>query len=103
MHHSEEVEVYGGRGGGVWWEGWRRVEECGRAGGVWWEGRVECGRYVGGWRCVGGLEECGGRVEECGGRGGGMWWEGYVVCKVFRCIMQFSMIAIFSGLAPVVN
>ena len=48
------------------------VEECGRAGGVWWEGR----RSVGGWRGVGGLEECSGRVEECGGRGGGMWWEG---------------------------
>ena len=29
-----------------------------------------------GWRGVGGLEECSGRVEECGGRGGGMWWEG---------------------------
>ena len=42
------------------------VDECGRAGGVWWEG----------WRGVGGLEECSGRVEECGGRGGGMWWEG---------------------------
>ena len=72
MHHSEEVEVYGGRGGGGWWEG----------GGVWEGlrcvvgGAEECGRCVGGWRCVGGLEECGGRVEECGGRGGGMWWEG---------------------------
>ena len=41
------------------------VEECGRAGGVWWEGR----RSVGGWRGVGGLEECSGRVEECGGKG----------------------------------
>ena len=42
MHHSEEVEVYGGRGGGVWWEGWRSVvglEVCGgRGGGMWWEG-----------------------------------------------------------------
>ena len=55
MHHSEEVEVYGGgveecggKGGGVWWEGWMSVvglevlvggaEECGRAGGMWWEG-----------------------------------------------------------------
>ena len=32
-------------------------------------GAEECGRCVGGWRCVGGLEECGGRVEECGGGG----------------------------------
>ena len=66
-------------------------------------GVEECGRCVGGWRCVVGLEVCGGRgggvweggcvwegwrsvvgewrnvvggVEECGGRGGGMWWEG---------------------------
>ena len=45
------------------------VEECGRAGGVWWEGR----RSVGGWRSMGGLEECSGRVEECGGIG---VWEG---------------------------
>ena len=35
------LEVCGGRGGGVW-EGWRGV---------------------------GGLEECSGRVEECGGKG----------------------------------
>ena len=54
------------------------VEECGRAGGVWWDARRSVGewRSVGGWRCVAGLEECSGRVEECGGRGGGMWWEG---------------------------
>ena len=28
---------------------------------VWWEG----------WRCVGGIEVCGGKGKECGGRGGG--------------------------------
>ena len=55
------VEVCGGRGGGVWWEGWRcvvgGVEVCdGRGGGVWWEG----------WRCVMG------GVEVCDGRGGGV-------------------------------
>ena len=45
---------------GVWWEGWKCVvglEVCGGAGGVWW-----------GWRCVVGLEVC--------GRGVGVWWEG---------------------------
>ena len=33
---------------------------------MWWEG----------WRCVGGVEECGGRGELCGGKGGGVWREG---------------------------
>ena len=42
----EGVEVHGGRGGGVWE----------------------------GWRCVGRVEEFGGRVKVCGGRGG--VWEG---------------------------
>ena len=45
------AEVYGGSGGGVWWEWWRCM--------------------------VGGVDECGGRgvggVKECGGRGGGVW------------------------------
>ena len=59
------VEVYDGRGGGVWWEGLRCVEGIG---GVWQEG----------WRCVEGVEKCGGRGEMCGGRGG-VWWEGYDV------------------------
>ena len=69
------VEVYGGRGGGVWWEGWRcmvgGVEVYGgRGGGVWWEE----------WRCmVGGVEECGGRGKVCGERGGGEWG-GVEVC-----------------------
>ena len=66
-----------GRGGGVW-VGWRcvgGVEECGK-GGVWEEVQV-CGKgwrsvdggVVGGVRCVvGGVEEYGRRVEECGGR-----------------------------------
>ena len=56
----------GWRCGGVW-EGWRcvgGVEECGRGGGVW-----EGGGLWEGWRCVGGMEVC--------GRGGGMWWEGW--------------------------
>ena len=35
----------------------------GGSGGVWWEG----------WRCVGGIEECGGSDEVCGGRGEGVW------------------------------
>ena len=54
------------------------VEECagrdklcgGRGGGEWWEW----------WRCVGVVEDCGGRVrcvvvgvEESGGSGGGVW------------------------------
>ena len=56
MHHSEEVEVYGGRGGGVW-EGWRCV-----VGGV-WEGWRS---VVGEWRnVVGGVEECGGKGKLC--------------------------------------
>ena len=51
------VEVCGGRGGGVW-------EECGWRGGVArWEG----------WRCVGGIEECGWSDEVCCGRGEGVW------------------------------
>ena len=59
------VEVYGGSGGGVWWEGWMSA--------------------------VGGVDECGGRgvggVKECGGRGGGVWWEGWmsVVGGVKEC------------------
>ena len=70
------VEVCGGRGGGVW-------EECGgRARGVWLEGwsctvgGVEvCGRggVLVGWRCVGGIEECGWSDEVCCGRGEGVW------------------------------
>ena len=63
----EGVEVYGGRGGGVW-EGWKSMvggaEVCERGGRVWWEG----------WRCVRGME-CGGRGGgECGS--GGSVWEG---------------------------
>ena len=45
-------------------EVWVWLGVCRRGGSVW-----------DGWRCVGGVEECGGRVEVCG-RGGGMWWEG---------------------------
>ena len=56
----EGVEVYGVRGRGVWWEGWRCVE-----------GVEECGRGRGVWK----VEVCG-RAEECGGRSGRMWWEG---------------------------
>ena len=45
---------------GVWWEGWKCVvglEVCGGRGGSVWEG----------WRCVvGGVEVC--------GRAGGVWW-----------------------------
>ena len=49
------MEVYGGRGGGVW-EGWRSVM-----------GRVEvCGMAA--WRCVGGVEVF--------WRDRGVWWEG---------------------------
>ena len=33
----------------------------GRGGGEWWEW----------WRCVGVVEDCGGRGKVCGGRGGG--------------------------------
>ena len=46
------VEMCGGRGGGVWWEGWRSV--------------------------VGGIEECGGRGKVYEGRGGGEFGRGSV-------------------------
>ena len=53
------VEGCGGRMEGCG----ERVEVCGRCGGMWrkgWRGGVR------GWKCVGG-------VEGCGGRGGGVW------------------------------
>ena len=58
--------MYGGRGGGVWWEGWRSVvglEVCdGRGGGVWEGG----GMWWEGWRnVVVGVEECGGKGKLC--------------------------------------
>ena len=64
------VEVCGrGGGAGVGWRCVGGVEECGKGGGVWEEVQV-CGK---GWRSVdggvvGGVEEYGRRVEECGGR-----------------------------------
>ena len=48
------METYGGR-----------VKVCGRGGGVWWEG----------WRCVGGVEVSAGWVEMCGKERG--VWEGW--------------------------
>ena len=80
------VEVYGGSGGGVWWEGWMSVvggvKECGGRGGGVWEGLRNVVRGV---RCVvervrcvvRGVEVCGKecgvweRVEVCDGRGVG--------------------------------
>ena len=56
----EGVEVYGGRGGGVWWEGWRCM--------------------------VGGVEECGGRGKMCGERGGGECGRGGGVWEGVRCV-----------------
>ena len=47
------------------WEGVRCVErsEVYRRGGGVWEG----------WKCLEGVEECGGRGKVCDGRGGGVW------------------------------
>ena len=60
-----------GRGGGVWWEGWRNVVEgvrCVVRGVLVSVGGSEvCGRE---WRGVGGVEECGGWGKVCGERDG---------------------------------